>query len=1301
MSFFERAALRHLVYPPSERFVPTRLILINYWLYQRQVFYFASGNLFLTGDNGSGKSTALTAAITSIFDGDTSPSRMDPFGGGKRSVRYYLLGDREAGFEYEARRAYMALEFQNPDGGFMTVGLGLQASSGSRDLQKWGFAVSQRLEFENGISLVSSSNEPLSKRQLKEAFSGTDGRIAESVEEYAKLVRRTIYPKTSDEEFGKLLELMLTIRGAKLGREVRPSEIEKLLRQSLSRLDQSILEQLREGIEGMDRHQRRLELLEAQLGAASRIATAFFEAALARLSLVSAKHAAALANVARLSAEREQLQQQAQTLRASLEAQTTLEAEQSQEQNALELERDSLEAQLQNADGALRDAENKLEETRRDVKREQERLRTAKERLEKEAAQQQQLRLEQQQLSEQMSQLTATLQHLRWFETSASLEQRQTSLNAAQTAWTRFEADTERLSEREFNTRKASTEVAQSREKLEFDTADFESIMQQTALELATQAVTLFGTSQREYQLALETTLEPSDATALLELTATEQIAQLRLSNDTARDGLRQIGTAVEQTQTDLHALDNASEATPPLPADRAKAVAVLQQAGIPCEVLYRTLKPKTDNLAGLVSPDLAGLESGLLQSGVLTSLVVSIEHLANATQLLQQQQLEDLLLRVANTKGTSLSAYLEPEEGAPSRVAAWLQNESGFMLDGTWSNGALSGISQPSTVRFLGTAARETERQRQLAALRQRLSTLEAQQATAQQAFANTQTHLLEFEHGWNALRDARMERKQRLAAEKNRNASAARFEDRTRQEVVALEALAAAQKAASRATQALELVLQPLGLPLEQAALNSAIAELRAAQQTNSQLENTLERNQRLIGEIERLGEAFLERQNEIAELDGKRSELEARREQLSERVQEMRAQLENPDLKAWRERLNKVRTRLGELRGGLRDLTRSLAKTQGDLEVALARLPGTQVQLERAKDWQTQIQQQLEMAQNIHPRIGAALQPSQESLEGLERTAAQLEAALDKIFYDQKPKLETPETFLPVLDLHHPRFTLDGQTISPDDLTTYLATELDDAQRLLTEEEARVFHNELVFALAEKLDERLREAREFVKKIRATLADLRFHDEQLDLQLERTTTGGLADLIDGKVAPAFQAPTWLEQVGQTVRELVARLRNQANPEISFPQALEAALDYREWYGFTFYSIVAERRVEITDRKFQSRSGGERSAVLYTFMFAALGARFAAMGTTAPRLIGLDEAFAGMDPHNIAALYTIMSSLNLSLIATSPSDIYLSRSLDVASAYRLFRVSSTNGDGVSSLARLWNGSKAIDMGM
>jgi hypothetical protein len=1000
MSFFERAALRELVYPPSPRFVPTRLILINYWLYQRQVFYFAAGKLFLTGDNGSGKSTALTAAVTSIFDGDTSPSRMDPFGGGKRSVRYYLLGDREAGFEYDSRRAYIALEFQDPDGGFMTVGLGLQASSGSRDLQKWGFSVADRIEFDDGISLVSSSNEPLSKRQLKEALDKNGGRVVESVDEYAKLVRRSLYPNATDDEYSKLLELLMTIRGAKLGREVRPTEIEKLLRLSLPRLDQSILEQLREGIEGMDRHQRRLEVLEAQLAAASKIATAFFESASARLNFVLCQHQAAEQNFLQLTLEREEIQARLETLRLTLETQTALELEQNQEQTALELERDSLEAQLQNADGALRDAESKLEETRRDVRREQERLRTAKERLENGQVQLGVLATEQTALETRAAELESGLQGLAWYSSAVSLTERQVALNAASNAWLRFDADTERLSERELASRKATQLVLAAREQLEADTNNLEAVMQQTAIHLAEQATVLLGSPQAQYQIALETTLEPSDVLGLLEPLALELGNQKRLAFDTARQEHRLLAQQFQSIQEQLQTLENATEAVPPLPADRIKASAILDKAKIPFQILYRLLKPKKVKLDGL--------EAGLLQSGVLTALVVADQDQAAALKALRTAQLTDVLLRIpTSTAGLGLTQWLEPETDAPENVQRFIENtnpEIAFNTDGTWHNGALSGTAQVSPARFIGVAAREAERTRQLEQLNQELSQLQIQLELTRSTEQQTQTDLSIFERTWQALRDARAERKSRLQAQQQRDTSANRFDDRTHEQVEALDALSSAQKAAGAATQALELVLLPLDLPLERSAFTAAQAQLNAALATQAAYDNHLQQIERLNAETTRLNAALEERQNEILELDSKRLELEARRDQLTERVQEMRVQLENPDIKAWRERLNKVRTRLGELRGSLRDLARNLARTQGELDVAKQRLPQVQNQAEIAKDHLQHTKAALEITQAIHPRIVANL--GSESLEQLERQAQRLENSLDKIFYAENP-------------------------------------------------------------------------------------------------------------------------------------------------------------------------------------------------------------------------------------------------------------------------------------------------------
>src|SRR5258708_16658660 len=96
-----------------------RIILTNFWLYGLQEFEIPHGRLFLAGENASGKSTVLTAALPLALDGDLRPNRLDTFGGRERHMEYYVLGgtDSATPFSHERRTAYIALEFEwcNPD----------------------------------------------------------------------------------------------------------------------------------------------------------------------------------------------------------------------------------------------------------------------------------------------------------------------------------------------------------------------------------------------------------------------------------------------------------------------------------------------------------------------------------------------------------------------------------------------------------------------------------------------------------------------------------------------------------------------------------------------------------------------------------------------------------------------------------------------------------------------------------------------------------------------------------------------------------------------------------------------------------------------------------------------------------------------------------------------------------------------------------------------------------------------------------------------------------------------------------
>ncbi|GAC1473490.1 MAG: hypothetical protein PVS3B1_14820 [Ktedonobacteraceae bacterium] len=90
-----------------------RIILTNFWLYEHQVFEIPHGRLFLAGDNGSGKSTVLTAAITLALDGDYRPERIDTFGKREKKIDYYILGgESNTPFHRDQRTSYIGLEFE-------------------------------------------------------------------------------------------------------------------------------------------------------------------------------------------------------------------------------------------------------------------------------------------------------------------------------------------------------------------------------------------------------------------------------------------------------------------------------------------------------------------------------------------------------------------------------------------------------------------------------------------------------------------------------------------------------------------------------------------------------------------------------------------------------------------------------------------------------------------------------------------------------------------------------------------------------------------------------------------------------------------------------------------------------------------------------------------------------------------------------------------------------------------------------------------------------------------------------------
>ena len=240
-----------------DRWRPTRAGLVSLWRYWDETFTFHGGRLLLRGPNGSGKSMALELLLPFLLDADASPHRLTS--GAKE--RGGLFDRVMTGSADPSRTGFAWVEFRRDDETF-TVGTRIRASHSTRKVDLDFFTTS--LAVGRDLHLLDAARTPLSKKSLAEAI-GDTGRVHASRDEHRAAVRETLFPGFSADRYASVITALLALRKEKLSQHLDLAKLSETLSESLPPIDEHDIASVAEGFERLDRRRAELDALEREV----------------------------------------------------------------------------------------------------------------------------------------------------------------------------------------------------------------------------------------------------------------------------------------------------------------------------------------------------------------------------------------------------------------------------------------------------------------------------------------------------------------------------------------------------------------------------------------------------------------------------------------------------------------------------------------------------------------------------------------------------------------------------------------------------------------------------------------------------------------------------------------------------------------------------------------------------------------------------------------------------------------------------------------------------------------------------
>ncbi|CAM4351438.1 TIGR02680 family protein [Paenibacillus alkaliterrae] len=217
----------------------------------------------------------------------------------------------------------------------------------------------------------------------------------------------------------------------------------------------------------------------------------------------------------------------------------------------------------------------------------------------------------------------------------------------------------------------------------------------------------------------------------------------------------------------------------------------------------------------------------------------------------------------------------------------------------------------------------------------------------------------------------------------------------------------------------------------------------------------------------------------------------------------------------------------------------------------------------------------------------------------------------------------------------------------------------------QNLLSEKDRELFEEIILRSVGKAIRQRIQRAELWMKTMNRLMAE-RDTSSGLKLQLQWLPKAAQTEqeLNSDELVALLRRDAHLlhdDEVEQLITHFRSRIQwakqGAAEERETLRKHLYDMLDYRSWFQFSLrYKKGDEAQYrELTDSRFNVLSGGEKAMSMYIPLFAATYSRYADAGPDAPKIISLDEAFAGVDDENIRDLFGLLSQMDFDYMMTS----------------------------------------------